>query len=1363
MLFDAYNSSTLLTKNIDFFLIANLSDINYNFFNSTQLDCVYFNNYFIFNFYYFYDFFAYNNNFIFNSLNLDSTVNLNLENMRGIYHYTIPTTKLYYPEPFIAMPSFLHYDPWFFHILIYQYWLWFLFTFLVVFFFIIFLCTLRWCNPRLKPKRETRGVSRSKCGDLITATVPVTWATSIIIHESTDAIDLYDGFGTTEVAIGIRAFQWGWEYYYPKDLDLSYNLKSSNSFFFGKSLKYNNTTSNHSDTLKFWRLYQLKDYDQVINPIQFLLFSSNSTNLLNNLDFNHLGKSTVVELNAFKKIYFASNLKKFHISKNLNTNALHQSLFKRFYEGESLNSINSEKSFSLLSTNSMFNLALNFSDYKSFFQNVANITGFRHFSNVFLNNLSLVSSSNLWDTLDSESLTFNYTRGLSTSYRLLLNNYNWLVFLNNNAFQQGKYSSLFNLTSSKNLKNFNNQPLNTLFDKINNQVLREDNFLNKSKLVLFKDLKDEEWLKNENFIRNIKNKNLNLNNFNFNITNSHKLNSSLNNTYLLNRLNFLNKSNILSKTNSEFFIDGYNSAISTKNPFFNLTDYDHFGKPFFNDSQAFLFSGENEAIPGNLHSSGFNSNYFGNSKNIRFYSNLIYLFKTINYTWPFSFLYTDYDFRRWQASEVLEDLFWETTFSSLNYYDYLFLKNNFNDYFFISKFTTFDLKGFLRSEHGDIKKQFKYDIIEKPYIKDNIHLNKSYLLPLYSDDSSVDYSFLLKSKFFYFLRNSELVSNIEESYDSYKFLYYNSYFLLNQFTYLYLPFNQPVSLLTSFDTFRNDFEVSNIFTDLPNISSFNLSNFNDLNFNFNNNLVTSNSQYNVLYTVKNISNTYNALQKIFRTKIDEMRSHIKLSDYYLSKHRVPFINSTKPNYKELVGKDITSFVNTQLYKSDLYLPSNRYYFIDNINNTYFFDYPFLLSIKSDAGRYIWSDWQSKWNLKETQASSLAKYGMYGMPFLNKVFDFGTLDKEEYKDSEGYTSRMMHSRKNYLNSWMFTPYNYAKLNNWFSENNLHNFIQSNYNSLDSTFILFKLSSKYWLDTNFYLPDNYLFFASQSGATTTGRNYINTLDSWGSYQHYMNKLVDILTRREYLTRQLLEQNNLIINLPDSYIASPNNSLFKTLRSSFNFIDANLLNVEQNRLNFNNNVFKTNFYISDLFHTIHISQVFNNLNNYFSGFLNQFNINFSRSEQQTNNNNLNFMKSQFKPMKKGIANMIKIHANGSIALPIEMRIQLLASSRDVIHSWAVPSAGVKIDCVPGYSSHRVITFILTGIYWGQCMEICGRYHHWMPIIVYFMKRDLFLLWTTHFIFLDENNNNKDLADKFYSNFNKNVSFSNNIWLTN
>lgn len=62
---------------------------------------------------------------------------------------------------------------------------------------------------RVRPRRETRGVSRSKCGDLITACVPVSWAISIIVTESTDASDFYDGFGAAELTLGIRAYQWG--------------------------------------------------------------------------------------------------------------------------------------------------------------------------------------------------------------------------------------------------------------------------------------------------------------------------------------------------------------------------------------------------------------------------------------------------------------------------------------------------------------------------------------------------------------------------------------------------------------------------------------------------------------------------------------------------------------------------------------------------------------------------------------------------------------------------------------------------------------------------------------------------------------------------------------------------------------------------------------------------------------------------------------------------------------------------------------------------------------------------------------------------------------------------------------------------
>jgi hypothetical protein len=129
------------------------------------------------------------------SCNIDNSLYENL---------STPDFKLYYPEPFIASPSFIHEDLWFIHILHYQHWLWFFFISLIMFFFITFINVVRWCNPRNKPRKETRGVSRSKCADLITACVPVSWATSIIISESVDAADYYDGFGTGEIVVGIR-------------------------------------------------------------------------------------------------------------------------------------------------------------------------------------------------------------------------------------------------------------------------------------------------------------------------------------------------------------------------------------------------------------------------------------------------------------------------------------------------------------------------------------------------------------------------------------------------------------------------------------------------------------------------------------------------------------------------------------------------------------------------------------------------------------------------------------------------------------------------------------------------------------------------------------------------------------------------------------------------------------------------------------------------------------------------------------------------------------------------------------------------------------------------------------------------------
>jgi len=105
-------------------------------------------------------------------IELFEVLSVNVDN--SLYaHLSLPPVKLYYPEPFVASPSFVHEEVWFIHILHFQHWLWFFFISLIMFYFITFINVVRWCNPRNKPKRETRGVSRSKCADLITACVPV--------------------------------------------------------------------------------------------------------------------------------------------------------------------------------------------------------------------------------------------------------------------------------------------------------------------------------------------------------------------------------------------------------------------------------------------------------------------------------------------------------------------------------------------------------------------------------------------------------------------------------------------------------------------------------------------------------------------------------------------------------------------------------------------------------------------------------------------------------------------------------------------------------------------------------------------------------------------------------------------------------------------------------------------------------------------------------------------------------------------------------------------------------------------------------------------------------------------------------------
>ena len=82
-------------------------------------------------------------------------------------------------------------------------------------------------------------------------------------------------------------------------------------------------------------------------------------------------------------------------------------------------------------------------------------------------------------------------------------------------------------------------------------------------------------------------------------------------------------------------------------------------------------------------------------------------------------------------------------------------------------------------------------------------------------------------------------------------------------------------------------------------------------------------------------------------------------------------------------------------------------------------------------------------------------------------------------------------------------------------------------------------------------------------------------------------------------------------------------------------------------------------------------------------------------------------------------------TLILPAHINITLITSSYDVVHSWFVPGLGLKMDCVPGRSTHHSLYIDNIGFYYGQCAEICGRYHHHMPIRVCALAYEHFILW--------------------------------------
>nr|AKM70265.1 cytochrome c oxidase subunit II [Rhinolophus sinicus sinicus] len=100
----------------------------------------------------------------------------------------------------------------------------------------------------------------------------------------------------------------------------------------------------------------------------------------------------------------------------------------------------------------------------------------------------------------------------------------------------------------------------------------------------------------------------------------------------------------------------------------------------------------------------------------------------------------------------------------------------------------------------------------------------------------------------------------------------------------------------------------------------------------------------------------------------------------------------------------------------------------------------------------------------------------------------------------------------------------------------------------------------------------------------------------------------------------------------------------------------------------------------------------------------------------------------LKPGELRLLEV--DNRVVLPMEMTIRMLISSEDVLHSWAVPSLGLKTDAIPGRLNQTTLLSTRPGLYYGQCSEICGSNHSFMPIVLELVPLKHFEKWSSSMV---------------------------------
>jgi len=94
-------------------------------------------------------------------------------------------------------------------------------------------------------------------------------------------------------------------------------------------------------------------------------------------------------------------------------------------------------------------------------------------------------------------------------------------------------------------------------------------------------------------------------------------------------------------------------------------------------------------------------------------------------------------------------------------------------------------------------------------------------------------------------------------------------------------------------------------------------------------------------------------------------------------------------------------------------------------------------------------------------------------------------------------------------------------------------------------------------------------------------------------------------------------------------------------------------------------------------------------------------------------------------GIGDFRLLEVDNRVVLPVDTHIRLVVTAADVLHRWSVPSFGIKMDACPGRLNQASVFIERPGVYYGQCSEICGVNHGFMPIAVEGVRLEDYVRW--------------------------------------